>query len=150
MDPFTISAGLVAVLAPLMPALGRLGGAAADRIVGKVAEAVGDGAVRSASALWARIGPALRQGPDAAEAIDTLGEEPDHAQAIRVLTGRVAMLLDAHPELLRAASEIVDDRDRHLASTVTVRGNDNTVQTGGGNIAVSRSSGVTIHGRSAP
>ena len=48
MDPFTVSAGLVAVLAPLLPALGRLGGAAADRIIGKVADAVGDSAGEAA------------------------------------------------------------------------------------------------------
>lgn len=142
MDPFTISAGLVAVLAPLLPALGRLGGAAADRVAQRVGEAVGDTAVRGAAALWRRLGPALAQRPDAAEAITTLSADPADVRALRVLQGRLAMLLDADPDLLRAGADVVAAHERHVVSTV--HGDGNVVQQGDGNITISGSSGVVI------
>lgn len=149
MDPFTISAGVVALLSPLLPALGRIGTAAADRIAERVGQAIGATAVRGAEVMWQRVAPALAERPDAAQAITALTNDPADEQARRVLAGRLAMLLDTHPELLREAAGLLAARDRHVASSVgvTIHGPDNLVQSGDGNIAITRSSGVAIHGQ---
>lgn len=141
MDPFTIAAALVGILAPLLRTFGE---AAADRAARKAGEAIGDTALRGAGSLWHKIAPALHQQPDADLAIKDLAADPDRQPARTVLGGRIAFLLDGDPVLLREATAVIDARDRYVASTIQIRGNRNVVQSGDGNISVHGGKDVRI------
>lgn len=154
MDPVTLSAGLVAVLAPLLPYLTGIGKAAAGVAVERAGKALGEAAVRRSAALWDRLWPQLRGQAPAREAVAAIAEHPDDKGARTALAREVAVLLGGDPELAREAAALIRQvRDRGVAidvGDIAISGDQNVVQVGEHNISIGGAHNVEIHDRNHP
>ena len=139
MDPFTLGAAVAGILAPL---LGRAGGAAADRIAAAAGDALGNAVAGRVRTLWRRLEPGLNDTPDAARAVANLSADPRDHSALTVLGDEIGCLLDADPAIRRLAVDLVE---KARGVSIAIHGNDNTVQTGPGNVVIRDSSGVTFY-----
>jgi hypothetical protein len=71
MDPVTLSMGLVAVIARLLPFLTGLGEAAGNAAAESAGRAIGDAAVKRSTALWDRLWPKLRSEASARQVVQS-------------------------------------------------------------------------------
>lgn len=130
MDPATIAAGLVAVLAPL---LASAGSAAADVLVA----AVGRKAAERLTDVWRRLRPGVAADPDAKDAVAQLARRPDDEEARRKLAARIA-------EILATDARLARDTDRAVTRILSVVGDRNVVQSGHTNLNVGTAGDITI------
>jgi len=149
MDPATLSADLVALLAPLLPRLTDVSTVAAYAAADQIGQRIGQAAVQRSTALWDRLWPRLRDRSAARQAVTAIAKNPDAKDARDALTLEVAALLAHDPELARETATLL----RHVGvannvGRITISGDRNVVQTDGPNISIGRAHNVQFHDRS--
>jgi hypothetical protein len=149
MDPITLSAGLVAVLARLLPFLTGMGEAAGNAAADSAGRAIGDAAVKRSTALWDRLWPKLRGETFARQAVTAVAKNPDGEHGRTMLARAIAPVLAQNPELAREATALL----RQVRGTVndigkiTVTGDGNVMQIGVNNISIGKARDVDIRNR---
>jgi hypothetical protein len=147
----TLAAGLVAVVARLLPFLTGIGEAAGNAAAGSVGRAIGDAAVKRSTALWDRLWPRLRGKTSARHAITALANNPDIESARRQLAREITPVLANDPELAsEVAALLTQVEDRRLAidvGDISVSGDRNLVQLGQTNISIGEARDVDMGGR---
>jgi hypothetical protein len=136
MDPVTLSAGLVNVLARLLPFLTGMGEAAGNAAAESAGRAIGDAAVKRSTALWDRLWPKLRGEASARQAVAAVAKNPDGKHGRTMLAHAIAPVLARDPELAREAATLLQQ--------VTVIGDKNVVQSGKTNISIGKARDVDI------
>ncbi|HEX6231511.1 MAG TPA: hypothetical protein VFZ63_00120 [Jiangellaceae bacterium] len=151
MDPMTLAAGLVAVVARLLPFLTGIGESAGNAAATSVGKAIGDAAVKRSTALWDRLWPNLRGQDSARRAVAAVATDPDGTSARRQLAHEIAPLLAGDPELAHEVAALIRHvKDRGVAidvGDISVKGDGNVVQVGETNISIGAASDVHIGGR---
>lgn len=149
MDPVTLSMGLVAVLARLLPFLTGLGEVAGNAAADSAGRAIGDAAVKRSTALWDRLWPKLRSEASARQAVTAVAKNPDAAHDRTMLARAIAPVLAQNPELAREAAALL----RQVRGTandigeITVIGDGNVTQIGDLNISIGKARDVNIRDR---
>ena len=148
MEPLTLAAGLVAVVARLLPFLTGLGEAAGNAAVTSAGKAIGEAAVKRSTALWDRLWPSLRGKNSARQAVAAVAHNPDGTSARSRLAQEIAPVLASDPELARDVAALI----RHVENRgvaidvgdISVKGRGNVVQVGETNISIGEASDVHI------
>jgi hypothetical protein len=149
MDPVTLSVGLVAVIARLLPFLTGMGEAAGNAAAESAGRAIGDAAVKRSTALWDRLWPKLRGEASARQAVAAVAKNPDAGHGRTMLAHAIAPVLAHDPELAREAAALL----RQVRGTVndigeiTVTGDGNVTQVGETNISIGKARDVDIRNR---
>jgi hypothetical protein len=149
MDPVTLSVGLVAVIARLLPFLTGMGEAAGNAAAESAGRAIGDAAVKRSTALWDRLWPKLRGEASARQAVAAVAKNPDAGHGRTMLAHAIAPVLAHDPELAREAAALL----RQVRGTVndigeiTVTGDGNVTQVGETNISIGKARDVGIRNR---
>lgn len=153
MDPLSLAAGLVSVLAPLLPRLTGIAQATGEAAAGQVGKQLGDAAARGATSLWDRLWPRLRDRDDAARAVRAVAAAPEAASARSALTLQISELIASDPELARATADVLRQAGGHgpsvNAGDIDVSGNRNVVQLGGTNVTIGEGHDVHVGDRRA-
>jgi hypothetical protein len=120
-------AELVALLAPLLPSLLKLG----DRALEKAGEKAADGAVAAAHKLWAKLWPRLRSTRRGAGAVHGLAEQPDDDDLRAALEAEVDTLLRHNNGLRQDVARLLSD-----LRPIEIRGDHNRVHEGKYNVVM--------------
>lgn len=141
MEPATLAAGLVAVLARLLPFLTGMGEATGNAVADSAGKAIGDAAIKRSTALWDQLWPKLRGEASARRAVTAVAENPDAEHDRTVLAGAIASVLARDPKLAREATVLLEQVQ---IGEITVTGDGNVVQSGKTNISIGKARGVDI------
>ena len=108
MDPASLAATVVPLLAPFLPKL-------MEGLAGEAAKGVGEGV----KALWAKLHPAIESKPAALEAAQDAAAAPDNAPRQGALQVQLEKLFAADPALASAVAEMVE-RERPAAGSTVI------------------------------
>lgn len=122
MDPAT----LTAFLAPLLPALLKIGSQVAQETV----EAVGEDAVGFGRKIWDKLRGKVEAKPAAAEAVNDVAERPDDEDLQAALRVQLRKLLEEDPELAADLGRLWEEGKATGAVNVTV------TASGAGSVAI--------------
>jgi hypothetical protein len=155
MEPVTtLSAGLVALLAPLLPYLTGIGKAAADAAAERTGQAIGKAALQRSTALWRRLWPRLHDQRRAREAVIAIARDPAAEQARAVLADEIAVLLTGDPKLASETAALLRKvRNRGVridVERIKISGDQNVVQLGEHNLSIGQAQNVEILDRTNP
>jgi hypothetical protein len=150
MDPVTLAAGFVAVVARLLPFLTGIGEAAGNAAATSAGKAIGDAAVKRSTALWDRLWPHLRGKNAARQAVTVLANDPAGVSARRELAHEIAPVLGRDPEMAREVAALIRHvKDRGVSidvGDISVKGRGNVVQVGETNISIGDAGDVHFGG----
>ncbi len=140
-DPATLSVGLAAVVARLVPVLTGLGESAAQSAAEEAARRLGEASVQRVATLWQRLWAGMSRRPTAWQAVAQAAADAQGAAGGQgALARELAPLLRAQPGLAREVAELLQQipaewRAQAVAArgvgSVHVTGDRNVVQSGG-------------------
>ncbi len=151
MEPLTLAAGFVAVVARPLPFLTGLGAAAGNAAASSAGKAIGDAAVKRSTALWDRLWPSLRGRYSARRAVTAVANDPDNTSARQQLSEEIASTLANDPALAHQVAALIRQVENRGVSIdvgdVSVEGNENVVQVGETNVSIGEASDVHVGDR---
>jgi ATP/maltotriose-dependent transcriptional regulator MalT len=119
MDPATIAAGVVGVLAPFLK--GFIGGVTHGSE--KVGEAAGGRLRELAAGIWHRLHPKLQQSPAAMQAAQKVADKPDDEDWQASLRAQLRMLLEEDHTLAEELGSSLEEAQRAgVVSDVVIYG----------------------------